>query len=176
MLRSLKFCRVGFALLLSLWIAGGGCMLGCQNMGALAATDEAGETPVTHHAAMIVSGDACAAGEGHDCCAKKKAAAERANSATKTATKPSLATTTIISQTESLIPAPVEGMKQCPLALGRAVAATKPGGGTQIVAALAPSASVLTLAVSPEQHSSLSPAARLPNRGHTYLRCCAFLI
>jgi hypothetical protein len=105
MLLSLKSCRVGFTVLLTLWIAGGGCMLGCQNMGTMTA-EAVEQAPVTHHSALIVSGDACAAGEGHDCCAKKKVATQNAYPSARSRTKNSLKTATLISQTTFLIPAP----------------------------------------------------------------------
>jgi hypothetical protein len=66
-------------------------------------------------------------------------------------------------------------MKGCPLAMGKAVltakvreneAAAAPGLPHPIL----PADDVL------ERTSPLSPPARLPNRGHTYLRCCVFLI
>lgn len=172
----IKLLRVGLALTLSLWIAGAGCMLGCQSMVVSAATHEAGEPLAEgHHLAMIVSGDACATTKGHDCCAKKNAEATKAKAAEPTS-KPSLKTATLISQTESISPQPSGGMRDCPLALSRAVAVTKTSGGKQVDAPTALPLKALTIETSTEQHISLTPVARLPNRGLTYLRCCVFLI
>ena len=170
-----KLFRVALALSLSLWIAGAGCMLGCQGMVASACANEAGEPPAEgHHLSMIVSGEACATNQGHDCCAKKKAAT-KARAAEPTA-KPSLQTAALISQTESLTPQPSGGMRECPLALSRAVAITKTSGGKQVATPIASSLNALPVETSTEQRTSLTPVARLPNRGHTYLRCCVFLI
>jgi hypothetical protein len=171
-----KLFRVGLALTLSLWIAGAGCMLGCQSMVASAAANETGEPPAEgHHLPMIVSGDACATTQGHDCCAKKNAEATKAKAA-EPISKPSLQTAALISQTESLSPQPSGGMRDCPLALSRAVAVTKTSGGKQVDAPIALPLKALTVETSNGQHTSLTPVARLPNRGLTYLRCCVFLI
>lgn len=173
---SAKFLRVSLALTLSLWIAGAGCMLGCQSMVAAAAANVAAEPRAEgHHLAMIVSGEACATNQGHDCCAKKKPETAKAKTFTPTA-KPSLQTAALISQTVSLIPESPEGMRECPLALSRAVAVTKTSGGKQATAPIALPLKALHVESSTEQHASLTPVARLPNRGHTYLRCCVFLI
>jgi hypothetical protein len=162
------------ALVLSLWIAAAGCMLGCQNMVASAATGDAAPTHEQNLAA-IVSGDACAAGGSHDCCASKKVAANKAPAPTASA-KPSLQTALLVSQTESLSPKSSGRMKDCPLALGRAVAVSKLNGNENVAAPVAVSLKALLVEPLNEGHASLSPRARLPNRGHTYLRCCVFLI
>ena len=173
---SVKLFRVALALSLSLWIAGAGCMLGCQSMAASAAANEAGEPPAEgHHLSVIVSGEACATNQGHDCCAKKKAEAIKAKAAEPTI-KPSLQTAAQISQTESLTPQPSGGMRDCPLALSRAVAVTKTSGGKQVSAPIALPLKALPSETSIEQLNSVTPVARLPNRAHTYLRCCVFLI
>lgn len=176
LLYSTKALRISLALLLSLWIAGAGCMLGCQSMVASAAASEPAETqPAGHHLAMIVSGDACATNSSHDCCAKKKAEAKKATEPESTA-KPSLQTAALLSQMESFTPQPSSGMTECPLALSRAVAVAKTTGSKQLAAPVALTLRTLPVETSLQQHASLSPVARLPNRAHTYLRCCVFLI
>lgn len=171
-----KLFRVALALALSLWIAGAGCMLGCQSMVASAAADDAGEPPAEgHHLAMIVSGDACATSQGHDCCAKKKAEATKAKAAEPTS-KPSLRTAALLSQTESLSPQPSGRMRECPMVLSRAVAVTKTSGGKHVAVPIATPLKALRVETSNEQHTSLTPVGRLDNRGLTYLRCCVFLI
>ena len=99
----IKLFRVGLALALSLWIAGAGCMLGCQSMVASAAANEGGEPRAEgHHLSMIVSAEACATNQRHDCCAKKKAEPSKAEAAEPTA-KPSLETAALLSQTDPLV-------------------------------------------------------------------------
>lgn len=168
-----RLLRVGLVSILSLWIAGAGCMFGCQNMIA-AASNGSDASAVEHGMAAIVSGDACASDGSHDCCAQKKTAAkaktENAN------TRLSLQLATQLSQSESLNPRPSSGMRECPLALSRAVAITKTSDSKQFADSIAPTFTGTVVDDSPEQHTALSPLARLPNRGHTYLRCCVFLI
>ncbi len=126
----------------------------------------------------IVSGEACASSGSHDCCAKKKAeAASRTQKAKtqKAGSRPPLKLATLLSQAESLKPVPSSGGRECPLALSRAVAIAKKDDNQNLATPVA--VAVATPAQVPiEQHAALSRAARLPNRGHTYLRCCVFLI
>ena len=150
-------------------------MLGCQSMGAPAASSEPDQpqsagTPLS----MIVSGDACATNQGHDCCAKKKA--ENAKAKKQASAKLSLEKEILISQTQSFSPEPLGRMKDCPLALSRAVVLTKTGANKQASAPALLPLNALNVETTTQQHTSLSPVARLPNRGHTYLRCCVFLI
>ncbi|MGI8917897.1 MAG: hypothetical protein ACR2H6_04785 [Pyrinomonadaceae bacterium] len=169
-----KIVRGGLGLALSFWIAGAGCMFGCQNMVAFAASrDEA----VDHEPSLaaVVSGDACAAAGSHDCCAKKKAEAKaKTQNANNRLT---LKLATLISQSESLNTVPSSGGRECPLAVNRAIAVTKRSDNNKqsatpaVIAVSTPAVPVLT-----EQHAALSRSWHLPNRGHTYLRCCVFLI
>lgn len=166
----IKVLRSALGLVLSFWIAGAGCMFGCQNMLAVAATSH---EPAGHESdlATIVSGEACASSGSHDCCAKKKVEAEPKN----TGTRPSLKLATLLSQSQSLNPVPSSGGRECPLALSRAVVIAKKNDNQHLVGPV--SVAVATAAPVPiEQHVALSRATRLPNRGHTYLRCCVFLI
>lgn len=171
--KSLRFCLVS---ILSLWIAGAGCMFGCQDMMAAASigTDASAVGPGEASLATVVSGDACASSSSHDCCAKKNAYAQ---SKTQNAnTRVSLKLATQLLQSESLKPSPSSGGRECPLALSRAVAIAKATDSKQSVDSVATAPSAPVVADSPAQHIALSPLARLPNRGHTYLRCCVFLI
>lgn len=169
-----KMVRGGLGLALSLWIAGAGCMIGCQNMTALAA---ASDETVNHEASLaaIVSGDACAASGSHDCCARKKAEAEAKTQNAKIRLTLKLAT--LISQNESLNSVPSSGGRECPLALSRAIANTKRSDNhKQSATPTVIAGSMPEVPVPTEQHTALSRSSRLPNRGHTYLRCCVFLI
>ena len=172
-----KIGRGGLGLALSLWIAGAGCMFGCQNMSALAAaSDEAleHELGVESGLAAIVSGDACAASGSHDCCAKKKTEPRaKTQNANKRLT---LKLATLISQSESLNTVPSSGGRECPLAVSRAIAIAKRSDNKQSVPPAVIAVPIPALSIVNEQHSALSRSWHLPNRGHTYLRCCVFLI
>lgn len=160
----LKIIRSGLAVVLGLWVAGAGCLLGCEGMMTTAASDRDG---VMHHAtsdlSLVVSGEACASAKSHDCCAKQKQHAQP-----KAQTGKEQAGTLIETGPSS------SGMSACPLAMSRNVVAAKSRGGetspaTSVVLNL-PDQNLF------EQTAPLVTQARLPNRGHTYLRCCSFLI
>lgn len=169
-----KTLRTGLGLVLSFWIAGAGCMFGCQNMlASAAASNEATNLEQDH--ATIVSGDACASTGAHDCCAKKKAATSRTRTPVA-APRLSLQTAALISQTESFRGDSSGSRKECPLALSRAVAVTKASDSKQVAVTFAPATKALFIAPSPDPQTSLASKARSPNRGHTYLSCCVFLI
>jgi hypothetical protein len=169
-----KTLRAGLGLVLSFWIAGAGCMFGCQNMlASAAASNEATSLEQDH--ATIFSGDACDSTGAHDCCAKKKAVTNRTRTPV-TAARLSLQTAALISQAESFRGDSSGNRKECPLALSRAVAVTKTTDSKQVAVTFAPVVKSLFVASSPERQTSLASKARLPNRGHTYLSCCVFLI
>src|SRR4030095_4981543 len=117
-----KTFRASLALLLSLWISGAGCMLGCGEMMAASASDAAAPTE-TSGFVTIVSGDACASQGSHDCCAKKKSSAKKAEH--HATTKPSLQTAALVSLSKPLTPDPGRGVTECPLATSRAIAITR---------------------------------------------------
>lgn len=168
-----KVVRGGSILALSLWMAGAGCMFGCQDMTAFAATGKQA-VGAEQYLGTIVSGDACAAGGSHDCCAKKKADAKAKTP--KANNRLSLELETLISQSESLNTVPSSGGRECPLALSRAVAITKRSDDKQSASPAVIAVTKWTVPITTEQHTALSRSSRLPNRGHTYLRCCVFLI
>ena len=173
-LSSSRIVRFLLAPLLSFWVAGAGCMLGCQGMVAAATANRQSSSHSGHGGAPIVaSGHACSSGgpsaeasrESHDCC-----------KTSTTEAKP---------QAEGLSPgvpsmlqsgASSSGtMKECPLAGSKvAVVAKSRSGGV-------PAAQLIAHSYRPaqnflEQPTPLSSTPLLPNRGHTYLRCCVFLI
>ncbi len=162
-LRSIRILRVALALTVAFWMAGAGCLLGCENMVAAAAGGEG-----THQSdlTIVASGDACAAKGSHDCCASKK----------KTVSQPSSAETTAgpaTGATNELAPSSSR-MMECPLAVNASAVLAKKNhspSGTAVVSSASVSGSGFR-----EQATALSPPLRLPNRGHTYLRCCVFLI
>jgi hypothetical protein len=183
---SSKIVRFLLAPVLSLWVAGAGCMLGCEGMVA-AASAPAGSEPnastVSHseHSLIIVaSGHACSSGgaiassrsaalpralNNHHCC-------KRSSTEVKRKAQPaSTSAGTLIESGERS-----SGMmKDCPLAASKLVVVTK----SRRVGANASPAVAHAYLPAPnfqEQPTPLSTSRLLPNRGHTYLRCCVFLI
>jgi hypothetical protein len=167
---SIRIVRFVVAPLLSLWIAGAGCMLGCEGMVAAAATiprsmseKHSGHRP-GRTAAIVASGHACESSGSHSCCAKnageRKPATSRINKSDTTLFK--------VGGSSSGM------MKACPLAVSRAAIAAKIRNNE--VAPAPALASVLPNGNFLEQTAPLSTPLRLPNRGHTYLSCCVFLI
>jgi hypothetical protein len=160
-----KIGRVVMVLALALWVAGAGCLLGCEGMVAAAASQG---SSAEHHATgdvnLVVSRDACASAKSHDCCAKKQQKVQtREHSRGKQAA-------TLVQRESS-----PSGMSACPLAMGRTAVAAKNGSHEE-----SPTTTVAVSNLSFENFAELTaPLAkqvRLPNRGHTYLRCCSFLI
>lgn len=123
---------------------------------------------VAHHASsdlsLVVSAEACASVKSHDCCAKRKQHAQP-----KAQTDERQAGNLVETNSSS------SGMSACPLAMSRMVVTAKSSGGetssaTGVVNSTLPNQNLL------EQTTPLVTQVRLPNRGHTYLRCCSFLI
>lgn len=164
----IRIVRGLLATVLSFWVAGAGCFMGCEGMIASAASD--GGARSTHHSGnipIVVSGEACASGEAnsaHDCC-KKNSKSVKQISPTRTTNSSSF----------ELSGSSSGAMNGCPLAVSRAavIAKTRDGdlnSAPAIVRYLIPDLN------SAEQTAPLVAPLRLPNRGHTYLHCCAFLI
>ncbi len=100
MIRSLpstRIVRFVLAPILSLWIAGAGCMIGCEGMVATAATvpSSSQEKHSGHHsgqkASIVASGHACSSSGSHSCCAKS--AAETKSAAKQTSKSESVLVT-----------------------------------------------------------------------------------
>ena len=163
---SIKAVRVSLALAVALWMAGAGCMLGCGGMVSAAASAVV-SSPVTAPT-IVVTGEVCASMQSHDCCAKRGA-----HSARKATAK---------SQTEETTSFIVPGltgtfptMMDCPLAVNAAAELSNTGLDHSNVALPSSSASA-PLPNSPEHKYGFVRPLRLPNRGHTFLHCCVFLI
>ncbi len=171
MLSSTKIVRLVLAPVLSLWIAGAGCMMGCEGMVAAAAPapSSISEERSGHHsgqnATIVASGQGCSSGGSHGCCAKNPGE-----------TKPAAERTITSDSTQIMGSGSSSGMmKDCPLAVGRATIPAKIRIN-EVAAAPVPANPSLPAENSLEQSAPLSTPLRLPNRGHTYLRCCVFLI
>ncbi len=172
-LSSVKLIRYVLVPTLSLWIAGAGCMLGCEGMVAAAASRSVGAASHSNHSLSIVaSGHACSSAKSHECCAKNKDEAGPKSHSLKSYSSYSKDTgnTPLVAPDRSS-----SGMMNCPLAVGRVAAAAKARSVDASDSAALP-ASPFAADTSHEQTARLSTPLRLPNRGHTYLRCCVFLI
>ena len=162
-----KIVRLLLATSLSLWVAGAGCILGCEGMLASAANGGTNETHHSEDQTVVASGHACSSGEAkksHDCCKKSAESVKPA-----TPTNNSNAALFELSGSSS------GAMNGCPLAVSRASVVAKTREN-DFKSATAPAQSILPDLNSAERTAPLSAPLRLPNRGHTYLRCCVFLI
>jgi len=171
---SIRIIRASLALSVAFWMAGAGCLLGCQNMVSAAASSEVA-SPLTS-AAIVVSGEACASTHSHDCCAKGNG-----HSAAKALTKPISDKGQLTADSgqdialDSVFPPISPSMMDCPLAVNATAVLSKARPDQSNVAL--PSQSGLVSLSNPSEHTSaFARPLRLPNRGHTYLHCCSFLI
>jgi hypothetical protein len=158
--------------LLAIWIAGGGCMLGCEGMVA-AATHDPDANAMQHSAhtsTIVASGHACASGEtgNHNCC-KKSVENVAPEIGPDRGPRNESSAATILSSV------PSSGMMDCPFAIGRSATVAKTRSA-DVSAAPQLLQSTLHFQSFAEQTTRLSSPLRLPNRGHTYLHCCVFLI
>jgi hypothetical protein len=176
-LSSIRIVRVSLALAVALWIAGAGCMLGCENMVSAATAAEIASS--ANSTAIVVTGEACASMQSHDCCAKRNA-----HSAAKAVTKPTTDKGQFVADSgkeiasDSVFPAlggTLPTMRDCPLAVN-ATAVLSKARPDQSNIALPSRSEIVSLSNPPEQTSAFARPLRLPNRGHTYLHCCSFLI
>ena len=177
----LNFARKFAVVTLGLWLAGAGCLLGCEGtITAVAAQALNRSTSSPHGASIVAEGDVCSSTEGHGCC-KKAARKTRTESATQNtsqtvsnrATESNVVATGTSSENR-LAELPGSGMRACPFAVSRALAVAKVHDGqTSATASVSHSTAG---AIVRERTLSLSTLSPMPNRGHTYLRCCAFLI
>ena len=171
-LSSIRIVRVSLALAVAFWMAGAGCMLGCENMASAAPSTEIASP--ANSSAIVVTGEACASMQSHDCCAKRNA-----HSAAKAITKPTSDKRQIVADSgHSLFPAlagTFPTMMDCPLAVNAMAVLSKAGSDDSNVA-LPFRSEMASLSTPPEQTSAFARPLRLPNRGHTYLHCCSFLI
>lgn len=175
---SSKIVRFVLTPLLSLWVAGAGCMLGCEGMvTSVAAAGFEQEASTGLHSAqgvtIVASGHACSSGassaselnKSHNCC--KRSSTEVKPKERRLS--PGAATWIRFDSSSSGL------MKDCPLARSKTAVVTK-SRSSKTDASPGLANSYLPAQDFLEQPTSLSTSARLPNRGHTYLRCCVFLI
>lgn len=157
-LASAKITRMTLVPLLAVWVAGAGCLFGCEIM---AAGHDSGPGSV-QKLSTIVSGEVCASSKSHDCCAKSRNKASAHDGPSE-------------SGAPVVLPNGSSGsMLRCPLAVNTTAIITKVGFKDA-------TATVETFYVTPPQKpvelsTSRSTPLHLPDREHTYLRCCSFLI
>ena len=168
LLASFKVVRVSLAFAVALWMAGAGCLLGCEKSTAVAATevDQSAKSSV-----LVASGEVCAAHAA-------KRSSNFHQGGTSSSSKSSSAPRTVKLQDNGQTLASGGGsssMMNCPLAVNATAVLSKSGPDT-IDYSFAIAKVNQPLAQSLEQRTALRRQPRLPNRGHTYLHCCAFLI
>ena len=177
MLTSFRILRVTLAFAVSLWMAGAGCLLGCENNVANAATEFRGENTSS---VLVVSSDACASAHSSSCCSSNGSKAKRPARTNQSVTTESPENSNLANQSSNSAPTMTSDsgsspMMNCPLAVNAAAALAK-SGPDKVDGNIALTSPRGPLAESVEQLFVFIRPPRLPNRGHTYLRCCVFLI
>ena len=145
-------------------------MLGCENMLTAAASNDA--TSSGDFLTIVAAGDACASAHSHDCCArhgKHGSKSKKISGGDATKQQPEAA---LIS---GFANSPSGMMADCPLAVN-ATAEFSKAKRDESSSAYALSLAAAANENAHEQTLRLAPPRRLPNRGHTYLHCCVFLI
>ncbi len=166
----MRIVRVSLALAVAFWMAGAGCMVGCENMVMAAAPSEAA-SPASSPG-IVVTGEACASMQSHDCCAKRGAHSAPKADHPKSVGQGNTKTTSSLALA---LTATFPTMMDCPLAVNATAVLSKAEPDDSNVA-LPSSSEGASLSNSAQQITALGRPLRLPNRGHTYLRCCVFLI
>ena len=156
---SAKAVRYALVPMLSFWIAGTACLLGCSVQAAQSQTN----APSDDHA-VVTAHESCASSKSHDCCAGKQASTQD-TSETKSVAEIALTPQGGTSGT----------MGECPLGIRATAVISKVGQEQTTIVLPLPSVPSVAPAV-PEHTSPVIDPLRVPNRGHTYLRCCVFLI
>jgi hypothetical protein len=176
MIPLLKLVRKLGVFALGFWLAGAGCLLGCEGMVTAAAGQDSNLSSNSDHASTIAEGNACSSGEGHGCC-KKKSRAVRSTPAIPGAHGEALVRRNPLTAQNltwvQLAESSTTSMNACPFAISRALAVAKIHDSQMATAVVS---TELHSAIVREQESSLSTLSPMPIRGPTYLRCCAFLI
>ena len=147
------------AIALMLWCAGAGCMLVSYAKGAMSEMDSsaAADTPVMTH--MSGSMDA------HACCKAKRRGAKRTVSANSSS-----------EFIEFNLPEPVQSnaMNCCPLTSGSIVVASRSTSNDEVPTL--PQTGFSDFKLLNSYNEPVAVPLRLPNRAHSYLLDCAFLI
>jgi len=173
---SARIVRYVLAPALSVWVAGVGCIFGCEGRVLGATHDSSYAERHDYQKFTLAAKHSCSSAKSHG---KNPGSpvgqARRRGSSNETKPEAQKNGTAETKSTTLITPGkPSSGMKDCPLAVSRAAVAAKSGIEVKVAPAIAHSP--FLSATSFDQTISLSSSRRLPNRGHTYLRCCVFLI
>jgi hypothetical protein len=176
-LSSMKILRVTITFALVFWISGLGCILGCESLtqgGSSAMPAGAGHAHAG--ASTVVSTSSCHKAIDHSCCSKRSSASNRSPAAWHElpAREGAGGLPKLLTTSASIIEM-ADGMKrECPMALNAKALGTRVRTDES-----ATSIAFERIEVPPFNavDSTVSPVPSfLNNRGHTYLRCCVFLI
>jgi len=144
-----RILRGSIAIALTIWVAGLGCIFGCENASKIA-------TGAVQVHPMIATVNAAAS--NHSCCKRRK-------NSSRSIVAASLQPLVMVDNGESSV-------RECPLANnGSALASTSSHPQPPVLATNQVMAALDTAPLSTSPIPSL-----YQNRGHTYLRCCVFLI
>lgn len=148
------------ALALMFWCAGAGCMMVSYTQGAMREMESLEATEMSSMMHMSDSMDA------HACCKAKRKNAKRSQAVSQT---------TRSEFKEFTVPSPVTAaMSCCPLTSGSIVFASRSNGNDDASVSSNTDSSAFKLLSSNQK--PVAPPLRLPNRAHSYLLDCAFLI
>jgi len=157
---SARFTRITLVPMLALWIAGTGCLLGCESRAQAATSRQS----FTSEDSGVVVADACASSRSHGCC-QKQGRAEPSQQVEDSAT-PFARLVDLSDQSGAML--------ECPFATSRVALFTKIRDNASPPALNQRSLPLLPLSLA--KFSTLSDSFLPRDRGHTYLRCCVFLI
>jgi len=160
-LASARITRLTLVPLLALWIAGTGCLLGCESE---VQAGTASHRTAGHEGAKNLTEEECASSKSHGCCQKQLSHKEH-----RDADKGLNSSAKIVN-----VPEDSGSMMGCPFASSRIAVMTKVRDDSAPVAIhYRPTPSLPPI----DEGLFAFPASFLPrDRGHTYLRCCVFLI
>jgi len=149
------------AIALMFWCAGAGCMMVSYAQGAMREMDSSEAMDMSSMTHMSGAMDA------HACCKAKHKNAKRSQAVSQSK---------FSEFKEFTVPAPVQSaaMSCCPLTSGSIVVASRSNGNDDASVSSNTDSSAFKLFSSNQK--TVAPPLRLPNRAHSYLLDCAFLI
>lgn len=154
---STRFTHLTVSPLLVLWLMGAGCLLACKTNAQAQDVVEVAET--------------ASAGEHRSCHSSgAKSSATEQSVAKKKEARKAIKHAVALSQTASSV------MVCCPFAVDLIKAADKVRGDEPAMSVSAIVPRHLAASQSSQHQIAFAPHVRLPNRGHTYLQHCTFLI
>jgi hypothetical protein len=132
-----------------------------------------GTAETAQDVSTAVSGPACHKVPDHSCCAKRRSSSDQVKSGSREP-HPININSELLSARANLIEIGGGIARECPMAINANALGTRPRSDEVAgTFELAP----IDLPLSAVERSSVNPARTFQdNRGHTYLRCCAFLI